>query len=102
MILRPSTMEKERWRILAECIDMDLNVFFPDDMKKDAAEAKAVCNQCLCWEQCLMYALTEHIEFGIWGGFTPHERKRVRRSLDFASQLDNRRRWSNVRVATNR
>jgi WhiB family transcriptional regulator, redox-sensing transcriptional regulator len=99
--LRPSTIEKERWRILAECAGMDLDLFFPD-IERNSVAAKEVCSRCLCWEECLIYAIENHIHFGIWGGMTARERKRVRRNFDQSSQLNNRGSRSHLRVAPNR
>lgn len=40
--------------------------------------AKEVCLNCPVQAECLMYALEEQIEFGVWGGMDPSEREVVR------------------------
>ncbi len=42
-------------------------------------DAKAVCADCLVRYECLTYAQWERIDFGIWGGLSPLERKVLRR-----------------------
>lgn len=98
--MRPSTKKKELWRLDAACLGMDLDLFFPESEKESGA-AKAVCCFCPVMQVCLVYALSNHINFGVWGGLTPRERKRLRRNLDQPAQLNNGRYRSDVRVAAN-
>lgn len=76
------------------CLGSDLNVFFPylDDFnnsrsenykvgKKNTILAKQICATCPVKDECLQYAL-RHESFGIWGGKTERERKRIRRDLN--------------------
>lgn len=42
--------------------------------------AKELCNQCDVKNECLEAALERDEKFGIWGGLTERERKRLRRS----------------------
>lgn len=99
--MRPSTKKKELWRFDAACTGMDLDMFFPE-YEKNSGAAKAVCCFCPVMQTCLLYALANHIQFGIWGGLTARERKRLRRSIDYPDQLNNiGARRSNVRVASN-
>ena len=42
-------------------------------------EAKAVCQACQVREDCLEYALANDERFGIWGGMSERERRRLRR-----------------------
>lgn len=62
------------WRDGAACLGLDGEPFFG----KSPHAAKAICQQCFVIEDCLNYALTARIEFGIWGGLSPRERRRVR------------------------
>ncbi|MBA3267743.1 MAG: WhiB family transcriptional regulator [Acidimicrobiia bacterium] len=66
------------WREEAACRSADTAVFFPatDD---EAAEAKAICATCPVREPCLMFALANREEQGVWGGLTETERRRARR-----------------------
>ena len=43
-------------------------------------EAKEVCRGCVAREDCLEYALDNGEKFGIWGGMSERERRRLRRA----------------------
>ncbi len=49
-------------------------LFFSESPKRIAI-AKAMCAECPIVNTCLQFALDEVIEFGIFGGTTPQERK---------------------------
>ena len=84
------------WRDSAACIGSDLNLFFPISTVGAAArvqidEAKAVCGECPVQRDCLAWALMVGPEFGIFGGRTDAERRRLRQRLTphgRASQLN--------------
>lgn len=42
-------------------------------------EAKAVCEQCATKEECLELAVSRDEKFGIWGGLTTYQRKKLRK-----------------------
>ena len=42
-------------------------------------KAKAICGECEVRDQCLDYAIEMGEKFGIWGGLSERERRRVRR-----------------------
>lgn len=42
-------------------------------------EAKSICDSCPIKEGCLAHALEEKERYGMWGGTTPIERRRVER-----------------------
>ena len=64
----------------AACRKADPDLFFPDegDNVAQIAEAKAVCDGCAVKDGCLAFAL-EFPQYGIWGGLTDKERRRLRR-----------------------
>lgn len=66
------------WREEAACRDADTTVFFPTT-DEEAAAAKAICAVCPVREPCLLFALSNREEQGVWGGLTETERRRVRR-----------------------
>jgi len=47
-------------------------------------EAKEVCRGCVVREDCLEYALANGEKFGIWGGMSERERRRIRRQRALA------------------
>lgn len=64
----------------ALCSDMDVNFFFPEQYDaKGVAAAKAVCALCPVRETCLDRALERGEEFGIWGGTSENQRRKLRR-----------------------
>lgn len=60
-------MEETDWRLKAECIDADPEVFFPMP-GNNGLDAKRICARCDVVDECLQYALENDIEDGVWGG----------------------------------
>ena len=74
-------VKDDAWQVDALCAGMDPELFHPERgvAQRDLREAKAVCAACPVREPCLAYALTPPVEkFGIWGGFTWQQRRRMR------------------------
>ena len=65
-------------QVHARCHEVDPEIFFPERGGSSKA-ARAVCNQCPVRAQCLEYALNNKEQFGIWGGTSERERRRLRR-----------------------
>ncbi|MHB8262311.1 MAG: WhiB family transcriptional regulator [Acidimicrobiales bacterium] len=67
------------WRKQAACRGMSTVIFYPDPEgpEEDIVSAKAVCEQCPVRETCLEHALTNRERYGIWGGTTERERRRI-------------------------
>jgi len=63
------------WKTQAACYDADPDIFFPD-IGENIREAREICSRCHVQEQCLDYAMRNHIEFGVWGGLSVKERER--------------------------
>jgi WhiB family redox-sensing transcriptional regulator len=69
-----------RWRVRASCRGLDPALFFPDSDEGPAAQrAQQVCMPCPVREQCLQEALGNKETYGIWGGTTPRDRRRILR-----------------------
>ena len=67
----------EPWRLDALCAETDPEAFFPEK-GGSTREAKRVCAGCPVVGQCLQYALDQDERFGIWGGLSERERRRIR------------------------
>lgn len=67
------------WQQQALCAQTDPEAFFPEK-GGSTREAKSVCTFCHVRSDCLEYALTNDERFGIWGGMSERERRRVRRA----------------------
>jgi WhiB family redox-sensing transcriptional regulator len=80
------TSEPEPWRALAACRGVPEDIFFAHaEEESKIVAAKAVCASCPVREECLAYALDLNQTEGIWGGLTPAERRRRRRTRRIAS-----------------
>lgn len=66
------------WQDQANCLGVDPDLFFPE-RGASTREAKEVCRGCEVRQQCLDYALANGEKFGIWGGLSERERRRLRR-----------------------
>ena len=66
------------WQHDALCAQTDPEAFFPEK-GGSTREAKSICAGCEVKAQCLEYALATDERFGIWGGLSERERRRLRR-----------------------
>jgi WhiB family transcriptional regulator, redox-sensing transcriptional regulator len=72
----------------AACRECDPEVWFPASRAQAAAKpAKQVCRGCELVDACKERALATGEEYGIWGGLTEDERRRLRRQPEGAKQL---------------
>ena len=62
----------------ANCLGVDPDLFFPE-RGASTREAKEVCRGCVVRPDCLEFALANGEKFGIWGGMSERERRRIRR-----------------------
>lgn len=72
-----------QWQKAANCLGVDPDLFFPE-RGASTREAKAVCKGCQVREDCLEFALSNGEKFGIWGGLSERERRRIRRQRALA------------------
>lgn len=78
------------WRQRASCREIDPELFFPD-VAADASTPKRVCARCPVRKVCLDWALAHDEQYGVWGGLTNAERRRLRHRVSVrvvASTLD--------------
>ncbi|MET4002933.1 MULTISPECIES: WhiB family transcriptional regulator [Arthrobacter] len=66
------------WQTDALCAQTDPEAFFPEK-GGSTRDAKKVCGACNVKAQCLEYALANDERFGIWGGLSERERRRLRK-----------------------
>ena len=66
------------WQRQANCMGVDPDLFFPE-RGASTREAKEVCRGCVVRADCLEYALANGEKFGIWGGLSERERRKIRR-----------------------
>jgi len=70
--------EAMSWQERALCAQTDPEAFFPEK-GGSTREAKRVCLSCEVRAECLEYALASDERFGIWGGLSERERRRLKR-----------------------
>ncbi len=68
----------DAWKAAGACKGLDPDIFFPERGSSTAAP-KAVCARCPVRDICLEVALRNGEKFGIWGGLSERERRRMRR-----------------------
>ena len=71
------------WQDFGNCLGVDPDLFFPE-RGASTREAKEVCKGCVVREDCLEFALANGEKFGIWGGMSERERRRIRRQRSIA------------------
>lgn len=77
----PASANVPDWLHDAACRGMDVSIFYrPDNERGTPARrrdlrAKAICATCPVRRPCLDWALATAEPYGIWGGFTPDERR---------------------------
>ena len=70
--------QEEGWQERALCAQTDPEAFFPEK-GGSTREAKKICTGCEVKAECLEYALANDERFGIWGGLSERERRRIKR-----------------------
>lgn len=64
---------------LGRCRDYPAETFFPRT-GVGVITTQKICGACPVAEECLEYALENHVDHGIWGGKSERERRRIARS----------------------
>ncbi|MCC2033421.1 WhiB family transcriptional regulator [Microbacterium allomyrinae] len=66
------------WQTDALCAQTDPEAFFPEK-GGSTRDAKRICGTCDVRGECLEYALQNDERFGIWGGLSERERRKLKR-----------------------
>ncbi|MGL4339204.1 MAG: WhiB family transcriptional regulator [Rhodoglobus sp.] len=66
------------WQSDSLCAQTDPEAFFPEK-GGSTRDAKKICTSCEVRNQCLEYALENDERFGIWGGLSERERRKLRK-----------------------
>ena len=74
------TPDDDQWQERALCAQTDPEAFFPEK-GGSTREAKRICHGCEVQAECLEYALGNDERFGIWGGLSERERRRIKRGI---------------------
>ena len=79
--VRRRTDEEEdplAWQSESLCAQTDPEAFFPEK-GGSTRDAKKICGSCEVRSECLEYALQNDERFGIWGGLSERERRKLRK-----------------------
>jgi WhiB family transcriptional regulator, redox-sensing transcriptional regulator len=78
-----ATEHATEWRSAGACLSADPDLFFPISTTgtgdAQVRKAQRICARCEVQRECLEFALNTGETYGVWGGTTPEERRRVRR-----------------------
>lgn len=85
------------WMGQANCRNMDVNLFFPKLGGQYDPFAREVCSDCPVQEECLWYANETSADEGMFGGLSPEQRRRWRRT-NKASMGQSRKDWESAPV----
>lgn len=77
MIGATTSCEDQSWATRGACTGMDPDEFFVQGTEQN--QIKVACGSCPVRSQCLADALDNRIDFGVWGGMTERERRRLLR-----------------------
>lgn len=72
----PAAIDDRPWEVNALCSQTDPEQFYPEK-GGSTREAKAVCLRCDVRMECLEWALSNQERFGIWGGLSERERRKL-------------------------
>ena len=73
------------WQDLANCRGADPDLFFPE-RGASTRTAKGICRECSVQNECLEFAIVSSEKFGIWGGMSERERRKIRRQRAVAAE----------------
>ncbi|WP_345377484.1 WhiB family transcriptional regulator [Frondihabitans cladoniiphilus] len=78
-VRRPTEEDSQlAWQADSLCAQTDPEAFFPEK-GGSTRDAKKICASCDVKAQCLDYALQNDERFGIWGGLSERERRKLRK-----------------------
>ena len=79
-LLEPDALDSGEagWQDRALCAQTDPEAFFPEK-GGSTREAKKVCLTCEVRDDCLEAALMNDERFGIWGGLSERERRKLKK-----------------------
>jgi len=75
-VFRETIANREPWTEQALCAQVDQEMFFVEK-GGSTKPAKTVCQLCPVRLECLQYALDHEERFGVWGGLSERERRKL-------------------------
>lgn len=74
--------EPPKWQESALCAQSDPEAWFPEK-GGSVKEAKRICGLCPVREECLQFALDNNERFGVYGGLSERERRKLQTQPDY-------------------
>jgi WhiB family redox-sensing transcriptional regulator len=74
------------WRQDALCAQIDTDMFFPGK-GESTADAKRACMACPVRVECLTEAIANNERYGVWGGKSERERRRLQQDARKAREV---------------
>lgn len=84
-LIEALAMGELSWQDYANCRGADADLFFPE-RGASTRKAKSICGECQVRAECLDFAIDIGEKFGIWGGMSERERRKVRRERQIAAR----------------
>ncbi len=84
-LIEALVLDRLSWQDSANCSGANQDLFFPE-RGASTRKAKAICAACAVKEECLEFAITQGERFGIWGGLSERERRKIRRQRALAAK----------------
>jgi len=78
--LPPNPSPPDVWQDRAACFGIDPDLFFPVS-EDEAGPALTFCGSCRIREECLAWAIKNGERYGVWGGLTEQQRRRLARQV---------------------
>ena len=75
-------IESASWMQKGKCRGLQTDIFYSEQGRRSINTAKAICSECPIRQQCLDYAMRNQELYGIWGGHTEIERKKLRKEWE--------------------
>ena len=77
--LEAPVLDERPWAVFSACRETDPGIFFAST-RDDERAALVVCSTCSVKDDCLGFALETRERFGVWGGTSERERKKLMRA----------------------
>lgn len=66
----------DAWMKAGLCVGAETDLWFPN-IGQSTVPAERICHTCPVEAECLQYALDNDIAYGVWGGKSPRDRRRM-------------------------
>jgi WhiB family redox-sensing transcriptional regulator len=79
-LLTAPILDERPWAVFAACKEEMSLTFFPQNRQEERT-ALTICSTCPVVDECLDHAIETNERFGVWGGTTERERRKLARRI---------------------